>query len=441
MEPEQKALWEKSQLKFETLEYYLNNQNCEKSLLLKKACQRSLMFLSQYADHELSIDDLPLYKEKLSFPSQDEIPVTLQAFNSYLNIAHYDFSHIEHADWRKIQSQITEEEYCGIGLSPERGEDGSIRVIALNPNGPAQKADIREGDIIFSANHIDLRPLSNEEIGPIFRGKCQSQLEVELLRQGEVKKILITRALIEEEAISTEQLDNNWAKIRIKDFRRFNLITQFRQKLSPLLKQGLKGLVIDLRHNPGGYVNNALNLASFFLPENELLITENRLAGTSKDFYSSRQYLHLINLPLIILMDSQTASAAEIFAGALAAHQRALLVGSQSFGKGTILKQERFPYLKKVELWKTYAFYSFKNKGTNHLNGILPHIAIRDGDEGERLQDISLSPLPIPSKFKKKMLFPLKRVTKKCLSQKQVSTIFPLNQLIATVSPCLLNKR
>ncbi len=233
------------------------------------------------------------------------------------------------------------------GIGAQLGlKDGKIVVISPLKNSPAQKAGLKAGDIIIKVDGHSTKDWNLFKAVKEIRGKKGTKVTLTVLRDGEEKDIVITRGEIHVPSIEVKKEQNitcneNCKKvgyIRINQFGDSTLLEWDKAAYTVYnwwRKKEIKGLVLDLRDNPGGYLNDAVYIASEFLPQGKLVVTQESSNGTKKEYRVKRQGM-LLEIPLVILINKGSASASEILAGSLRDYNRARLVGTKSFGKGSV---------------------------------------------------------------------------------------------------------
>jgi carboxyl-terminal processing protease len=225
----------------------------------------------------------------------------------------------------------------GVGMEV-LAQDGAITVVAPLKGSPAEAAGIKAGDKIIS---IDKEPTSNlttEDAVQRIRGKEGTKVSLTLLRSGakEPIEVSVTRAVIDLPIIETEKLGSGIFKISLYSFSE-NSPNLFRNALREFILSGSDKLILDLRGNPGGYLEAAIDMASWFLPSSKVVVREDFAGHEEEKVYRSRGYdIFNDNLKFVILIDKGSASASEILAGALAEQGKAVLVGETTFGKGSV---------------------------------------------------------------------------------------------------------
>ncbi len=235
--------------------------------------------------------------------------------------------------------------FCGVGIEFVIRED-TIHVQNVIQNGPAEKAGLLAGDKIVA---VDGKPfvgkiVTNQEAMRRLKGQKDTKVKIGVMRYGskKVQTFTVTRGEIPTKSITaTYMLDDKTGYIRIKNFGE-NTYPEMLIALAKLSQEGFKNLCIDLRDNSGGYLTAAINMANEFLPDKKLIVYTQGRKSPRQDFRSDGKgsYQHI---PLVVLINEGSASAAEIFAGAMQDNDRATIIGRRSFGKGLVQQQIEFP--------------------------------------------------------------------------------------------------
>lgn len=289
----------------------------------------------------------------------------------------------------------TQGEFGGLGIEVSM-EDGLIKVISPIEDTPAFQAGIKSGDLILKLDDTLVKGLTLNDAVKRMRGKPGSKIVLTVLRKSEPKPLLITvtRAVIKVQSVKSKLVDSGYAYVRITQFQEHtgeNLATA----LENLLKQSsndLKGLVLDLRNDPGGLLTGSVAVSAAFLPKDALVVyTEGRtedakmrlnataqdyLRGTGKSDYLKNLPETFKTLPMVVLINGGSASASEIVAGALQDHKRAVIMGTQSFGKGSV--QTILPLGNNTAIKLTTARYYTPNGRSIQATGIVPDIISED---------------------------------------------------------------
>ncbi len=230
----------------------------------------------------------------------------------------------------------TQGKFGGLGI--EIGmESGVVKVISPIDDTPASKAGIKAGDYIVKIDNIQVKGKSLMEAVKLMRGEIGSSVELTIRRRGERKAIIkkIKREVIVVSSVEAKILKNNIGYLRLKSFNN-NSSRQLIKKIESFEK-GKKPMayILDLRNNPGGLLNQAINITDFFLDDGEIVSTKGRRIIENRRFFAKRGD-ELKGKPLIVLINNGSASASEIVAGALKDHKRAIILGEKTYGKGSV---------------------------------------------------------------------------------------------------------
>ena len=280
---------------------------------------------------------------------------------------------------------LNEGGYAGIGIESDERDPTRIRVVAPFDDTPAQRAGLRAGDFITAINGI---PVNNEDSSASperLRGKPGTKAVLTVLRQGEKSPLTIAviREVISIQSVKARWLEPGYAYFRISAFQGDTGL-EFRRQWQNLQSSAAgvkaKGILLDLRSNPGGLVNAAVEVADAFLPEAVVVSTKGRNALASSVYYS-KPGEQFDGVPVLVLIDAGSASASEILAGALQDHKRATIIGSRSFGKGSVQNIIR---LDNGDAFKiTTARYYTPNDRSIQAQGIVPDILLSGNARAE----------------------------------------------------------
>jgi len=231
----------------------------------------------------------------------------------------------------------TRGEYGGLGLEVTM-EDGLVKVITPMDGTPAARAGIKTGDLIATIDGMSIQGLTLSEAVDKMRGPINSQIKIQVLRKGEKKPLefVITRAVILVESVRFKA-EGDIAVIRITTFTEQTEegLEKAVQQTKAKIGNRLKGVILDLRNNPGGLLDQAITVSDSFLDSGEVVSTRGRRASDTQR-YNARSGQLFANVPVVVLINQGSASASEIVAGALQDHRRARIVGTRSFGKGSV---------------------------------------------------------------------------------------------------------
>jgi len=269
-------------------------------------------------------------------------------------------------------------EFGGLGIEVGM-EDGFVKVIAPIDDTPAQRAGIEAGDLIIRLDETPVKGLSLREAVDIMRGKPGEDILLIIVREGTDKplKITITRAIIKVTSVKSRDLGDGFAYLRITQFQANtgNNLLDAIDKLKEEQGNDLKGLVLDLRNNPGGVLNAAVDVADAFLEDGLIVYTQGRTLNSEVRFNATPNDV-IKGAPIIVLINVGSASASEIVAGALQDHNRAVIMGSRSFGKGSV--QTVMPLKEGNALKLTTALYYTPSGRSIQAQGIEPDITLEN---------------------------------------------------------------
>jgi carboxyl-terminal processing protease len=287
--------------------------------------------------------------------------------------------------------------FVGVGIEITQ-EDGLIRVVSPIEGSPADRAGLKPGDLITRVDDTAVRGLSLNEAVKRMRGEPGTKVVLTILRKDENRTfpVTITREEIRTQSVKSKIVEPGYAWLRLSQFQERTL-DDFVTKIEDIYKRepNLKGLVLDLRNDPGGLLDAAVAVSAAFLPEGVTVVSTNGQIEESKSVYKARpeDYMRrrgadplkrlpaaLKTVPMVVLVNEGSASASEIVAGALQDHKRAVVMGSQTFGKGSV--QTVRPLGPDTALKITTALYYTPSGKTIQAKGIVPDIMVDDTAEG-----------------------------------------------------------
>lgn len=277
------------------------------------------------------------------------------------------------------------EDVAGVfeGIGAEIGiKNGQLQIIAPLEGSPAQRAGLKSKDKILEINGKPSEGMSIEEAVRLIRGPKGTKVKLKILREGwtEPKEIEIQRDRIEIPSLKWEMKDNDIVYIKIFHFPEKG-IKDFHQTALEILNSSPKKILLDLRNNPGGYLEVATEIAGWFLKKNETILIEDFGEGKQISYKSQGPSL-FSELPIVVLINGGTASGAEILAAALRENRGILLVGEQTFGKGTVQKLELLSDGSSIKL--TVAKWLTPRGNEIHEKGIIPDVQIKNQEQEER---------------------------------------------------------
>lgn len=276
---------------------------------------------------------------------------------------------------KKEMKTIMEEtngNFVGIGVYMTKDlEKNAILIIKPIENSPAEKAGILPGDLITKVDDVEYTGDKLEEASNKIRGEEGTKVKLEIYRNGETKTFELTRTKVVVSHVTTKVLNNDIGYIAISDFEG-ECASEFETKYKQLEKQGIKKLIIDIRNNGGGIVDEALKIANMLVDKDStLLITKDK---SDKEEVTKATEKPIINIPTVVLVNEYSASASEILAGALKDNGKATLVGTKTYGKGII--QELHQLSDGSGLKITVSEYYTPNHNAIHKIGITPDVEV-----------------------------------------------------------------
>ncbi len=291
----------------------------------------------------------------------------------------------------------TEGQFGGLGIEVTM-ENGFVKVVSPIEDTPAARAGLKPGDLIVRLDDTAVKGLTLSKAVKLMRGKPGSVITLTVVREGEAKplKLDITRAIIKIQSVKSRILEPGYGYLRITQFQA-NTAQNLKTALRKLEKENegkFKGMILDLRNNPGGVLNAAVAVSDVFLNDGLIVYTEGRVSD-SKLKFSATSSEALKEAPLVVLVNGGSASASEIVAGALQDHGRAIIMGTKTFGKGSV--QTIMPMSNGAALKLTTARYYTPSGKSIQATGIEPDIITEDvkvtkSEQGEnRLKEADLT--------------------------------------------------
>ncbi len=290
----------------------------------------------------------------------------------------------------------TEGQFGGLGIEVTM-ENGFVKVVAPIEDTPAARADIRTGDLIIRLDDKAVKGMTLTEAVRMMRGKVGTEITLTVAREGATKplKVTLKRAVIKIQSVKSRLVEPGYGYVRITQFQAGTEkgLNEAVKKLTAENKDALRGLVLDLRNNPGGVLNGAVGVSDAFLNKGLIVYTEGRVADSRLRFSATPGDI-LNGAPLVVLVNGGSASASEIVAGALQDHKRAVVMGTKTFGKGSV--QTIVPVSNGSALKLTTARYFTPSGRSIQAAGIAPDIVAEEAkvtksEAGERLKEADLA--------------------------------------------------
>ena len=270
----------------------------------------------------------------------------------------------------------TSGEFGGLGIEVTM-ESGVVKVITPIDDTPASRAGIKAGDYIIKIEDIQVQGKTLSEAVELMRGPIGSSIELTVRRRGEKKALTfrITREVIEVQSVKTELIENNIGYIRLTSFNE-NSSQQIEKKINDLENdKNVKAYILDLRNNPGGLLSQAIKISDFFLNDGEIVSTKGRRKSENRKWFAKKGDITK-GKTLLVLINYGSASAAEIVAGALKDHKRAIVLGENSYGKGSV--QSIIPLKNNGAVRLTVAKYYLPSGKSISEVGVSPDIQINE---------------------------------------------------------------
>src|ERR1051325_4745083 len=335
-------------------------------------------------------------------PVEDRKLIT-EAINGMLTGLDPHSAYLDAEAFKELQVG-TQGQFGGLGIEVGM-EDGFVKVVSPIEDTPAHKAGIKPNDLIIKLDDTPVKGMTLNDAVKKMRGKPNTQITLTLTRKGESAPIVVTltRAIIKVQSITSKMYEPGYAWVRVAQFQEATAENMVKQ-LDALFKQGqVKGLVLDLRNDPGGLLHGAVAISAAFLPQKSLVVsTDGRAEDSRKKFYASADdYARrgddvlkalpqaVKSVPMVVLVNGGSASASEIVAGALQDHKRAKVIGTQAFGKGSV--QTIMPLGNNTAIKLTTARYFTPNGRSIQALGITPDVVVEaPSDTAVRVREADL---------------------------------------------------
>ena len=340
--------------------------------------------LSLSANEESIYDKIDLFGEVLDKINKEYVEEVNQsdamdaAINGVLQSLDPYSAYMSPELFKEMQTE-TSGEFGGLGIEVGM-EAGVVKVISPIDNSPAEQAGVKAGDYIVKINGVQVQGKTLTEAVELMRGPVGSPIEITIRRIGEKKSFVfeIIREIIEVKSVKSELIDDKVGYIRLTSFNE-NSADQIKDIVKKFKKENnIDKYILDLRNNPGGLLSQAIRISDFFLDNGEIVATKGRQSNENRKWFAKKG--DIINgETLLILINYGSASAAEIVAGALKDHKRAVIVGENSYGKGSV--QSIIPLKNKGAIRLTISKYYLPSGKSISGEGVTPDIVIEEDSD------------------------------------------------------------
>lgn len=331
-------------------------------------------------DQDIPFEDLQAFTEVLSRIKSDYVEgvddksLIEDAIRGMLNGLDPHSAYLNVSEFADLKIGTTGQ-FGGLGIEVGM-ENGFVKVISPIDDTPAARAGVQAGDLIIKLDDKQVKGMTLNEAVKIMRGKPNTDIRLTIVRQDEPKSLVITitREIIRVQSVKNRMLEPGYGYVRITNFQS-RTATDLLKAISDLQKEAtLEGLILDLRNNPGGVLTGAVKVSDAFINDGLIVYTEGRIDDSSHR-YPATPGDSLNGAPMVVLINGGSASASEIVAGALQDHNRAIIMGTKSFGKGSVQTIQELRNGSAVKL--TTARYFTPNGRSIQARGIVPDIRLK----------------------------------------------------------------
>ncbi len=337
------------------------------------------------AEQKLNLIDQTL--KDFYFDDIDDSKALDNIYKAYVNAYGDKYTVYYTADeYAKIQ-ESSNGAYYGIGVVVRKNDDGTILVVEPYDGAPGKEAGMRKNDVIVTVNGESVADQDLNSVVAKIKGDEGTTVNIGIRRDGsdDITELTVTRRKVEIKTVAYEMLDDSVGLITISEFDKVTA-QQFKEAYAQLETMGMKGLVIDIRSNPGGLLNVVVDMLDEILPDGLIVYTEDKY-GNRQEYNGSNP--DVIDVPLAVLVNGESASASEIFAGAVQDYGAGTIIGTQTFGKGIVQTIRRMSDGSAIKY--TMAKY-FTPKGQDiHGHGVTPDIVEELSDEFNNLTEYDAS--------------------------------------------------
>lgn len=338
---------------------YIHNQEFDENMGIGSKASQKLNLIDQALD-------------QFYFEDIDDEEVLDKIYKAYVNAYGDKYTVYYTAEEYKSIQESSDGEYCGIGVSVRKNDDGTVLVVEPYEGSPGKEAGLAANDLIISVNGESVIDRDISMIVAQIKGEEGTTVEVEVRREGVADpiKMTIERRKIEVRTINYEMLDNSIGYIIVNEFDKVTT-QQFKNAYNDLKSQGMKGLIIDIRSNPGGLLTTVVDMLDEILPDGLIVYTEDK--NKERVEYNGTNP-NQADVPIAVLVNGESASASEIFAGAIQDYGIGTIIGTKTFGKGIVQTVRRMTDGSAIK-YTVSKYYTPKGQDI-HGNGVQPDIVV-----------------------------------------------------------------
>ena len=307
---------------------------------------------------------------KFYFDQADEEKSADSIYKAYLSSYDDKYTVYYTADEYKKLMESTSGKFYGVGALCSINESGGVMVLDAFEDGPAYKAGVRDGDVVIKVDDTDITGMDLSSAVALIKGDKGTQVNLTIVRDDKTFVFSIIRDEIITKTVDYKMMENSIGYIQISQFDEVTT-EQFKEALTDLNNQGLKGLIVDIRSNPGGLLNVVVDIVDEIIPKGLIVYTDD-VNGNRKEYNGSSD--NEITVPMAVLVDGNSASAAEIFAGAVQDYGKGKIIGTQTFGKGIV--QTIQPLTDGSAIKYTIAQYYTPKGQVIQGNGVTPDMVV-----------------------------------------------------------------
>ena len=307
---------------------------------------------------------------KFYFDQADEEKSADSIYKAYLSSYDDKYTVYYTADEYKKLMESTSGKFYGVGALCSINESGGVMVLAAFEDGPAYKAGVSGGDVVIKVDDTDITGMDLSSAVALIKGDKGTQVNLTIVRDDKTYVFSIIRDEIITKTVDYKMMENSIGYIQISQFDEVTT-EQFKEALTDLNNQGLKGLIVDIRSNPGGLLNVVVDIVDEIIPKGLIVYTDD-VNGNRKEYNGSSD--NEITVPMAVLVDGNSASAAEIFAGAVQDYGKGKIIGTQTFGKGIV--QTIQPLTDGSAIKYTIAQYYTPKGQVIQGNGVTPNMVV-----------------------------------------------------------------